>query len=341
MNKIICDICGTTYPDTAQQCPICGYSNDALEQTAESGEEYTPHYTGASKRVKGGRFSAANVRKRNQQSGDYPAPESYDDGDDLYEEEAPRSESNAFLVALLVIVIAALLTVTAFIFLRYYLPNILPEETLPPTEPSVTQSTEESTEPTVPCTSLAITDGVISVALRQAGDKHLVNVIALPENTTDQLVYSSSDEAVATVNSEGRVTAVGEGEAEITVTCGDQTIRCTVICDFAAEETEPSEAAEEPTGESTEEPTEESTEPLLDIDLFINYKDVTLGYRGETITFKFNEELEAEDIIWTSSKPEVATVENGVVVGVGHGNTIITAQYGDQTVQCIVRCSFW
>ena len=24
MSKIICDICGTSYPETAKQCPICG-----------------------------------------------------------------------------------------------------------------------------------------------------------------------------------------------------------------------------------------------------------------------------------------------------------------------------
>ena len=29
MSKIICDICGTTYPDTAEQCPICGCPRDA------------------------------------------------------------------------------------------------------------------------------------------------------------------------------------------------------------------------------------------------------------------------------------------------------------------------
>lgn len=28
MNKVICDICGTSYPDTAEQCPICGYSRE-------------------------------------------------------------------------------------------------------------------------------------------------------------------------------------------------------------------------------------------------------------------------------------------------------------------------
>ena len=24
MSKVICDVCGTTYPDTASVCPICG-----------------------------------------------------------------------------------------------------------------------------------------------------------------------------------------------------------------------------------------------------------------------------------------------------------------------------
>ena len=28
MSKVICDICGTSYPDTADRCPICGYSRD-------------------------------------------------------------------------------------------------------------------------------------------------------------------------------------------------------------------------------------------------------------------------------------------------------------------------
>ena len=29
MNKIICDICGTSYPDTAESCPVCGCSRDS------------------------------------------------------------------------------------------------------------------------------------------------------------------------------------------------------------------------------------------------------------------------------------------------------------------------
>ena len=64
MSKIICDVCGSAYADTASQCPICGTAkrdnNPVTEEitenvTAETGYGY----------VKGGRFSHSNVRKRN------------------------------------------------------------------------------------------------------------------------------------------------------------------------------------------------------------------------------------------------------------------------------------
>ncbi len=230
MKKVICDVCGTTYPDTAGQCPICGYSNQGDANYAAETQETELHHT----RTKGGRFSEANVRRRNQQpdSGDHNA-----EPEEFYEEEESRAESNPVLVSLLVIVIAALLVTTAFIFFRYFLPNNLPEVTQP-TEESVQESTGESTLPTVPCTSLVITDGVLRVELKAAGDKHLLNVMALPGDTTDELVYTSGDESVATVNGEGRVTAVGEGETQITITCGNQSMTCTVICEFPDAQTQ-------------------------------------------------------------------------------------------------------
>lgn len=246
MKKIICDICGTTYPDTAQQCPICGYANNPAQQMGgEQPVESSRKYVGSSERVRGGRFSEANVRKRNRQTPQNRIQEP-EEADDYFEQEDVPSQSNPVLVSLLVIVIVALLVVTGIIFFRYYLPNNLPEATTESTEES-TLSTGESTVPTVPCTALAITDGAVAVELKNAGDKHLVNVMVLPADTTDELVYTSSNEAVATVNSEGRVTAVGEGEAVITVSCGSQSITCTVTCDFT---TEAAETGEDPTGQT-------------------------------------------------------------------------------------------
>ena len=59
MSKIVCEICGTTYPESANQCPICGSAKPVDMQSTESG-------SGAYTYVKGGRFSKSNVRKRNR-----------------------------------------------------------------------------------------------------------------------------------------------------------------------------------------------------------------------------------------------------------------------------------
>ena len=65
MNKIICDVCGTAYQESATQCPICGcvrttdLDDIILDNPVEGGSRTYTH-------VKGGRFSKANVKKRNR-----------------------------------------------------------------------------------------------------------------------------------------------------------------------------------------------------------------------------------------------------------------------------------
>lgn len=62
MEKVICDVCGTDYPETAAQCPICGCARGDGGQTSAGNTtaEERPAYT----YTKGGRFSKSNVRKR-------------------------------------------------------------------------------------------------------------------------------------------------------------------------------------------------------------------------------------------------------------------------------------
>ena len=63
MSKIICEVCGTAYPEASTQCPICGCVRPADANGVPSGpEEKAPERTYL--HVKGGRFSKANVRKR-------------------------------------------------------------------------------------------------------------------------------------------------------------------------------------------------------------------------------------------------------------------------------------
>lgn len=258
MNKVICDICGTQYPDTADQCPICGYAREIAGQAipTERVDRNVPARASSS-RSKGGRFSASNVRKRTD---DAPA----------YQEKYPKQtkqptreanhynraepDSNPILVVLLVVVIILLLATTAFIFFRYFLPNVMSEEPTVPTEQteSVPESSEATMDDTIPCEALALTSGG-SIEFAAEGEMSLLNVVLIPSDTTDELIYTSSDESIATVNEEGRVTAVGEGEAVITITCGKRQMQCNVICAFVTEQTEPLTTEEATENEETTE----------------------------------------------------------------------------------------
>jgi hypothetical protein len=261
MSKIICDVCGTRYPDSSEQCPICGCVNgnaaNEPEQTIETEEFELP----ARAAVKGGRFSKANVRKRMKNQPVYEEPAEVRtraieqrEQEEAYDEENFAEDNGGkggtILNVLLVIVIIALLAVSAKIFLEYFMPNFIgdkdpfaPTESYVQTETptdapaEVPTETQEPTEaPTVPCQQLVL--DVTDVTLREAGEMYLLNVQILPEDTTDAVQYVSSNENVATVNEEGRVTAVGEGSVVISVICGEQHLECNVVCDFSPEETE-------------------------------------------------------------------------------------------------------
>ena len=113
----------------------------------------------------------------------------------------------------------------------------------------------ETEETTVPCAQLVLEQ--TDIELNEIGQMYLINVAAEPADTTDELLFASSDESVVTVNEEGRITVQGEGSAVITVTCGEQAMECTVNV-VLPEETE--EPTEEPTEEATEAPTEPAGE---------------------------------------------------------------------------------
>ena len=65
MSKIICDICGTRYPDTAEQCPICGHVSEGTENVVADVFDMDNVQGESRQKVSGGRFSKSNVKKRN------------------------------------------------------------------------------------------------------------------------------------------------------------------------------------------------------------------------------------------------------------------------------------
>lgn len=361
MSKIICDICGTSYPDTADCCPICGCSKDAadsllgadlLEQTADDGAE-TQEYPRKRKEI----FDYDEVNSDPEEEEVTYAETDYDEEEEEEEEEAPRQ--NTLVVIVLTVVIALLLMAAGFIFVRYFLPNMGGKaDTSAPTVSATEGAATETTELSIPCQELYIISGK-TVELNAEGQMFLLHVKASPENTTDKILFVSGDERVATVTEDGKITAVSEGETVIYISCGVSTMECQVTVKYveetvsptteepetvATEGTDPSEetAAATQAGEATE-ATEATAAPtqttLKNVTLKLKKTDIRLGVYYE-YKLLLDCGLEQNEVQWSSEHPYIASVdENGVVKALKSGTTAITATYGDQKVQCIVRCS--
>ena len=76
-----------------------------------------------------------------------------------------------------------------------------------------------------PATSISLNESNLELFVGDIFD--LIETV-MPENTTDLVSWSSSDETVAVVNGNGIVNAIKAGKATITATCGSQTATCAV-----------------------------------------------------------------------------------------------------------------
>lgn len=175
----------------------------------------------------------------------------------------------------------------------------------------------------------------------------------VPEDATEvKLAYTSSDESVATVDENGLVTAVADGECTITTY---------VVADApATAETATQEAAAVVTDEET--PTEGENSETVTVPDNLDFAfgvvpdglsattKVTVTTKVEGITFDKTEGIlnvgntvtitatvapeEATNpaVTWSSSDEKVATVDsNGKVTAVSSGNATITATAGEES----------
>lgn len=323
MNQIVCDICGIAYPESDDRCPTCGYPRQGGEKVVASGTVETV-YT----KVKGGRFSPKNVKKRWLEQ----------EADDEAVEAAPVPEEkhghpNRPLWITIILLLLAIAMISTYIGIRFGKGLGL----FPPvgtTVPTTAAPTETTVPPTVPCAAVMVDTAVI--ALDEAGQTHPIGLRVIPENTTDVLVFQTADPAVAEVTEEGVLTAVGPGQTTVTITCGQIVRECTVMCWFQEETTVPTAPPE--TTAATEPPqVNQSAELTLD------QSDVSCFARNQAFTLSARldgESVSRSKVTWRSSDDKVATVEKGKVVAVGAGTATITAEYQGKKASCIVRCRF-
>ena len=312
MSKVICDVCGTTYPETAAQCPICGSAKKSTAQTAV-GSDRVEEYA----YVKGGRFSKTNVRKRNNK------------GQELERRPAgsrsPKKDSaNTILVAIVILLVIAIIAVLGYMGVRVFLSGNQPGDDSQTGNPAVTDPTELS----VPCTGISLTRPIIEFTAE--GNAQLLSYVVTPTNATETVEFSSENPEVATVNEKGLVTAVGGGQTMITITCGNIQVQCQIICSFG----------------DVSDPTEPSDPPVIvppGYELTLKFKEFTMSktYPNPVNIYVSNDSVKATDITWTVDDPTIATVsEKGVVTAVGKGWTTIRATFGDQTASCKVIVAF-
>lgn len=162
--------------------------------------------------------------------------------------------------------------------------------------------------------------------LAEAGTTIALVPTFAPEGATAALTWTSSDEAVATVDENGNVTAVAPGSAVISATMENgQKAECTVNCtwDADAEGQAPEEGGE---GQETA-----PAGPSL------SSNDMTLDSEGASKQLTLNGA--AGEVTWTSSDESVATVAaDGTVTAVAPGRATVTATVGEQTFNCTIRC---
>lgn len=171
---------------------------------------------------------------------------------------------------------------------------------------------QPSTPETVHVTGVTVSAS--SVALSEGGSQ-TVTVTVSPANAADKSVtFSSDNTSVATVDANGKITAVGPGTATITITTkdGNKTAKVTVTVTANAV-------------------------PVTGISL-----DQTAISLVEGESLKLNATVTPDNatdktVTWTSSDQAVATVDgSGQVTAVAEGTAVITAQAGDKTATCDV-----
>ena len=344
MDRVICDVCSMDYAATEAQCPICGCARAGARQT--SAGNTASQEDGAYTPVKGGRFSKTNVRKRLKAAQIQPVPveipsrvekiqepeqepdENYDDEDETDDVEEPVS--NRGLILIVALLLAAIVAVSCYIaigvFKVFDFASCEGSGTVT-TSPVGTTAPVLPPENRIPCTGLTVDS---KITLVEQGCTMTLSFSVDPIDTTDTLEFVSSDPAVATVDQQGRVTAVDNGEANITVTCGDFTQTCQVSCVLDGQQPDVPDVPDE---------------PMPNLQMRSEYNDVSFPAKGyQWRAYKETDDFgpeEAAKFTWKMDDESIATVDNGYITTVAPGRTTLRVFYGDEQVgYCLIRCNW-
>lgn len=163
-----------------------------------------------------------------------------------------------------------------------------------------------------PLSDISISNAPQSLSV---GSSMQLEAAVTPNDYIGRVSWKSSDTSVLRVLSNGKVVAVGQGEAVITASIGEATSSVTITV-----------TGEQP-GESG----------LTGVSLDRYTLTLYAGEEAEQLTATLKTEGTEATIRWTSSNQTAATVsQDGKVTPLSAGVTVVTAAAGDYRASCIV-----
>ena len=304
METKICSFCGMEYPASEEKCPLCGHSEVLPDEEAFGMEE-----TAAPRRE-------PETKRPRRRTGARVAPSS--------------SPIPKWLVVLTCIILAlAVVIFVLFLLSRAGVFDVKSPDSSTVTLPmededkpvddtgsgDAADNTDSSADPAVtPVLCTGLTMNRTEITPQAVGDLIALSATPEPADTTDEIVWSSSNPMVCSVSDDGTVMVVAPGDdVVITAMCGAQTATC--IVKTSALEDAP-----------------EQSDP--DANHSISAEDITFFTKGESTTLRLSNTKDGDEIVWQSDDESVATVTDGVVQAVGRGTTNITATLSGKTYTC-------
>lgn len=169
---------------------------------------------------------------------------------------------------------------------------------------------KDNPEETVTVNSITLSS--TNVSLEVGKELTLQATFSPAEAEVGTVVWASSDDNVASVSQEGKISALTPGEATISVATGDVKAECEVTV----------------------------TKKIINVEtITLSATNVTMAPGDETVlqaTFT-PEDADLSSVVWTSSAEGVATVsQEGRVNAIAEGQATITVTAGEVKAECIV-----
>lgn len=152
----------------------------------------------------------------------------------------------------------------------------------------------------------SITLNKTTTTLTVGGSDNLKAIVAPADADNTEIVWSSSDESVATISSTGAITAIAPGKANIIATAAD--------------------------GSNVEAICKVTVNPIYVSSIYLSRSILTLTIgQSSTLTASVNPSNATDKTLeWTTSNTTVATVTDGVITTVAPGTCVITAKAADR-----------